>query len=108
MNSSRPSSAQWMSSNTSTSGLRAAISSRNRRQAANASVRRSPRSSRAEVSPASGARCASIQRASFASSTTYSTAMRSFSSTLAAGSVARMPALAFTISPSAQKVTPSP
>ena len=62
--SSRPSSAQCRSSSTRTSGRCSASASRKRRQAANASPRRSPPRPVSVSSPTSGRRCDSTQRAS--------------------------------------------
>ena len=99
MKSSRPSSAQWMSSKTSTSGLRSASPSKNVRQAVNDSSRlEAPASS--SVSPTSGRKRASTQSGS--TSTTPCTARPSFSPTTSAVSSSRMPAWAFTISAIAQ------
>ena len=57
MKASRSSPAQCRSSKTSTSGLSSAIASKNRRQAPNASARRSPRTSPAPSRPTSGRSC---------------------------------------------------
>ena len=102
------SSAQCRSSNTRTSGRSSAIASRKRRQAANDSSRRSPAHAPSISRPASGRSWRSIHAASAASSMNLATACRSFSPACSGASDSRIPACAFTISPSAQKVTPSP
>ena len=98
--SSRWSSAQCKSSKTRTSGRSSARPSKKRRQAVNASSRASPEGSAPPASPTSGLRCDSIQ-----GSETASESLRAAS---ASSSPSRIPACALTISPSAQKVTPSP
>ena len=108
MKSSRSSSAQWRSSNTSTSGRCSASASRNRRQAANALG-------------ACRGRAAAVWRGRRASATPSRPTPRPIAprararprraasrSTSRARVLSRMPACALTISPSAQKVTPSP
>ncbi len=105
-----PSSAQWRSSRTMTSGLRSASPSKNRRHAAKLSMRRSPDApaSAPSESPSSGWSSRVTHAASEASGTTSSTAERSLASARSPGSPSRMPACDFRISPSAQNATPSP
>ena len=92
---------QWRSSITSTSGPCSARPSKNRRQAANASARPSPPAGSEPVPrPTSGRRCDATERSAPMAA--------SFDSTSAGASLSRIPASALTISPSAQKVTPSP
>ena len=100
----QPSSAQCRSSKTSTSGPRSASASKKRRQAANASppVRRPLRPRQPDERP----QVRLDPRAS--ASRTAATAVPSFSLAPSPQSLSRMPACALTISPSAQKVTPSP
>ena len=104
--SSRPSSAQCMSSKTSTAGPRSAIASRNRRHAAVAVSAPAPPVS--PLRPTSARSSDSSQRISLASGTSFVTASRSFRSASVGESLSRMPASALTISPSAQNVTLSP
>ena len=80
--SSRPSSAQWRSSTTSTSGPHSASASNKRRQAANASSRRLGRA-RDASSATSGRRWLSTHAASLGSATRSRTARRSFCSAVA-------------------------
>ncbi len=108
MKSSSATSAQCRSSKTSTSGARPASSSMNRLHAANASTCRSPPSSWWVSSPTRGRSSRSIQSATAGSSAGLTTARRSLALAVSASSEWRIPASAFTISASAQKVTPSP
>ena len=104
--SNRASSAQCRSSTTSTHGRRAAISSRNRRHAVNDSSRLAVTPSLS--APTSGASRASNHVASSTSGNISATVAASLPRAAAASSDSRIPASAFTISPSAQNVMPSP
>ena len=85
----------------------AAIVSTKRLQAANSSAR-SGLAASGSTKPTSGASRAHSHSASGASGSSASTAARSLPATWAGSSDSRMPAWALTISPSAQKVIPSP
>ncbi len=89
------------------SGRKAASASRNVRQAEKASAR-SDETVLPGRDPTRGASWATSQSRSAPSSTTSSTAALSLASASSGPSDSRMPACAFTISPRAQKVTPSP
>ena len=106
--SSRAASAQWRSSKTSTRGRLSASASRNCRQAVNVARRRSDAVASSPPRPTSRPRCIAIRCASAGSSRTRRTAAANFRSTFAGGSLAKIPASPLTISPSAQKPTPSP
>ncbi len=104
MNSSMGTSAQCRSSKINTSRPSYASASTNRRHAVNSSSRGA-----SDVpTPMSGARRRRIQSRCAGSSTTASTASASFAPASSGSSESRMPACAFTISPNAQKPTPSP
>ena len=107
MKSSTPSSAQWMSSKARTSGSRRASASRKCRQAAKAARRSSPWARPSPSRPTSERRWLSIRAACAGAGTRSATAAASLPAAVAAPSVARMSAWRLTISPRAQKVTPS-
>ena len=102
------SSAQCKSSKTSTSGRSSASASRNRRQAANISPRRSASAGSAPPRPMRAPRNVATRSASDGSPITRHTVSRSAEAASCAVSLSRIPASPLTISPSAQKVTPSP
>ena len=83
------------------------MASTNRRQAANSSVR-SALAASGPAMPSSGASRARSQPRSDGSASRSATAASSLADTSDDGSDSRMPAWALTISPSAQKVIPSP
>ena len=83
------------------------MASTNRRQAANSSARSALTASGPAI-PSSGASRARSQPRSEGSGSRSATAASSLAVTSAGGSDSRTPAWALTISPSAQKVIPSP
>jgi hypothetical protein len=105
MKSSVPGSAQWRSSNTSTTVPLAAIRSKNVRHAENSSSRAI---GVAASSPRSTSSAVSIHRRSDSSGTHRSIAWATFTRVVGSSSVSASPARLRTISPSAQNVMPSP
>ena len=83
------------------------MASTNRRQAANSSAR-SALTASASAIPSRGASRARSHSRSGGSGSRSAMAARSLADTSAGGSDSRIPAWALTISPSAQKVIPSP
>ena len=101
--SSRPVSAKWESSKTSTTVPLAAIRSKKIRQAANRSSEGAP-----DSIPRSASSAGSTQRRSASSAIQCAHASRTLARVVGSSSVSRSCARARTISPSAQKVIPSP
>jgi hypothetical protein len=91
-----------------TRGRSAASPSRNRRHAVNDSSRLASPAPSAAFTPTSGPKRDRIHSRSDPFPMTASTAADSFFPASPRSSVSRMPAWAFTISPRAQKVIPSP